>query len=337
MKLTKFLPPFKIDRTWALLGAAIGIGLLAAFAAKSYLSGRVADIEAKSRAETVKLVVAKGDLPRGARLSTDNLAVREVPKAWAHSGAVLPDQFGRVDGQLLGHAIKSGEMLMWTQLESRRAPTFSARVEAGRRAVTVPVDEISSISGLLEPGDVVDLMVTVDRNGQRQTVPVLQGIEVMATGQRSVDDARSGEKRLYTTVTLDTDPQQARNLILARESGRLTALMRNPGDATPLAGVPADFAQWLQPTAVAAPAAATAPARAVAAAPRGVPVLYGGRNSVLSADGLALNLRSPDVVPAQPPATPVAIPTPVTAPVTAPAAPPPGLTPGPLAAAAAPR
>jgi pilus assembly protein CpaB len=347
MTLLKLLPRFKLDRTWALLGVAICIGLIAAFAARSYLSGRVADIEAKTRAETTKIVVAKGDLPRGTRLSTDNLAVRDVPKAYAHSGAVLPEQFGRVDGQLLGHAIKSGEMLMWTQLESRKAPTFSARVEAGRRAVTVPVDEISSISGLLEPGDRVDLIVTLERGGQRQTVPVLQSVQVLATGQRSADDARSGERRMYTTVTLDTDPQQARNLILARESGRLTALLRNPGDAVPMAGVPADFAQWLQPGAAAPARPAAVPAMPVVAAvaapaSRGVPVLYGGRPQSLTPDALAMTFKPADPVavpgtaPGSVPSTmPTAMPTVTPSAGSAPMPPPaPGLAPAlPVAAA----
>jgi pilus assembly protein CpaB len=302
------LKTLKIDRTWVVLGLALTVGVVAAWSARSYLSGRVAAIEAKNRGDTVQVVVAKGDLPRGAKLSHQNLAVRDVPKAYAHSGAVLPGQFGRVDGQVIAHAIKGGEMLMWTQLETRKAPTFSARVEAGRRAVTVPVDEISSISGLLEPGDQVDLVVTVDRNGQRQSVTVLQNVQVMATGQRSVDDAKSGERRLYTTVTLDTDPQQARNLILARESGRLTALLRNPGDSAPLAGVPADFALWLKPDAAVVPKlAGAAPAATVA---KGVPVIYGGRNAQNQADALTLSFKPAGVVQAEPlaPAAPAVAP-----------------------------
>lgn len=303
------LPRFRPDRSTLLLLAAIGTGVLAAVAARHYLSDRVAAIEAQARVATVPVVVASRDLAPGTTLSTSTLSVRDVPQTWVQSGAVLPAQFTRVDGQTLGHPLRSGEMLMWTQLESRRAPTFSARVEAGRRAVTVPVDEISSISGLLEPGDLVDLLVTVDRQGRRQTVTVLQNVAVMATGQRSVDDAASGERRLYTTVTLDTDPQQARNLVLARESGRLTALLRNPDDAAPAGEVVADFAQWLAPGAS---AAATVP---TPAAPRGVPVLYGGRGTALAADAAAVRL------PAPPPAvetapTPAAPPTPLGGPPT---------------------
>jgi pilus assembly protein CpaB len=123
---------------------------------------------------------------------------------------------------------------------------------------------------------------------------VLQNVVVMATGQRAADDPAGGERRLYTTVTLDTDPQQARNLVLARESGRLTALLRNPEDAQPVAGAVTDLAQWLSPDV--APASV---ARSGDPQPRGVPVLYGGRSSSLAADAAAVRLPPPAAAPAQ--------------------------------------
>lgn len=277
----------KLDRSTGLLVVALLAGLMAALAARQYLSGRVAALEAKGRGEQVRLVVAKTDLAAGAVLSPEVLAIREVPATWAQSSAIRPDEFDRVQGQRLVQPLRSGEMLMWSQLESRRAPTFSARVANGRRAVTVPVDEISSISGLLEPGDRIDVYATVDRAGQRQTVAVLSHVRVLATGQRVSDELGKGDRRLYTTATLDLDPQQARNLLLAREAGRITALLRNPGDATLLADVPADFALWLRPVAPPSPVAMALP---------GIPVLYGGRNPSPDPQALALLARSLPVV-----------------------------------------
>src|SRR5690606_18918337 len=145
-------------------------------------------------------------------------------------------------GRAVAFDVKAGEMLMWSQMEGEKVPTFSTRIEAGRRAITVAVDEINSISGLLEPGDLIDLLVTVDQQGEKVTVPLLQGVRVMATGQRSVDDPKSGERRMYSTVTLNTDPLQAQNVVLAREAGRITALLRNPQDSTPLPGMQGDLA-----------------------------------------------------------------------------------------------
>ncbi|MBB4842629.1 pilus assembly protein CpaB [Paucibacter oligotrophus] len=235
----------KVNKTWLGLGAALGIGLIAALAARSYLSNQIEQINAKGKGERVAVVVAKGDLPKGALLSADNLAVREIPAEYAHSTALSPDQFERVEGQSLAMPLRAGEMVMWGLLEPQRPATFSARVEAGRRALTLAVDEISSISGMLEPGDAIDLIATLDLPGGKRTVPVMQGVKVLATGQRAVDDAKSGERRNYSTVTLDTDPQQAQILIQVRERGRITALLRNPGDQAVLPGIPRDLAAWL--------------------------------------------------------------------------------------------
>ncbi len=276
MKLS-FPRNFKPGKTWIVLGVALGIGLLAALTARSYLSDQMAAIEARGRGRTVNVVVAKRDLAKGAILSGDNVAVRSVPQDFAHSVAVVPDQFDRVDGQVMAYPVKSGEMIMWGLLEGKKVPTFSARVEAGRRAMTVPVDEISSISGMLEPGDMVDLMVSMERKGKKITFPLLQSVQVMATGQRSVDDPKSGERRMYTTVTLDTTPEQAQHVIVAREIGKITALLRNPQDKRPLTNARSDVDVLLG-----------IKAGAPEGASEDVPVLYGGSGGKLPAEGMRL-------------------------------------------------
>jgi len=274
-------------KSWIVLGVALGIGTIAAVATRSFLSHQVEAIEARANVQKVPLVVAKGDLPKGARLSTDTLAVREIPVEYAQSGAVSPDAFERIDGQLLAYPLKSGEMVLWSQLEAPKAPTFSARVAEGRRALTVPVDEINSISGMIEPGDVIDLVLTLDVAGRKRALTLLQGVQVMATGQRAADDPASGERRQYSTVTLDTTPQQAEDLIVAREAGKLTALLRNPQDPQGKGLRSADLAQLLQSRA--APAAPAAEPRKA----RGVPVLYGGSVASMAPEALRLQAAPP--------------------------------------------
>jgi pilus assembly protein CpaB len=289
MKLAR-LGSLRLKRAWVVLGVAIVIGVLAALAARNYLHGRIADLETRARGKHMNVVVAKRDLAKGTRLSTENVAVRSVPVDYAHSNAVLPEQYERIEGGVLAFPVKSGEAVLWSLLEGRKAPTFSARVEAGRRAITVPVDEINSISGLLEPGDLIDLLVTVDRERRKVTVPLLEKVQVMATGQRSVDDPRSGERRSYSTVTLDIDPQQAQDLIVAREAGHLTALLRNPEDEGPLQGVHADFASLFQLVG------GTAEPDGL----REVPVLYGGRGGKFPPEGLHLGQYVESGKPARP-------------------------------------
>lgn len=268
------LQQFRPNRTWIIFGVAISIGGIAAFAARSYLTDQINEIEARAKGETIAVVVAKEDIPKGAKLSAANAAIREVPVEFAHSGAVTPDQFDRIAGQVIAYPIKSGEMVLWALMETQKVPTFSARVEPGHRAITVAVDEINSISGMLEPGDTIDLIATVDRGGRPSTFPLLQSVLVMATGQRSVDDPKSGERRQFSTVTLDTTPQQAQSLIVAREVGKLTALLRNPQD-NQLIGKSREEVSPSQPGRL----------RQVS---RTVPVIYGGNLFRLSPDAFKL-------------------------------------------------
>lgn len=277
------LKNIKITKTWVVLGVALATGLLAALGARNYLSDRMAAIESRNLGEKINVVVAKGKMQKGDVISSDTVAVRSVPLDYAHSNALMPNQFDTFDGKVLAFGVNGGEMILWSMLEGKKTPTFSARVETGRRAITVPVDEINSISGLLEPGDLIDLMVTINKKEKKFTFPLLQTVRVMATGQRSVDDPKSGERRQYSTVTLDTTPEQAQNVIVAREAGKITALLRNPSDKQEFRGGSNDLASMLG-----SKADAELNSLEHALDVRQVPVLYGGRSGKIPPEGLQM-------------------------------------------------
>jgi pilus assembly protein CpaB len=266
-----------VNKTWLSLGVALSIGLLTALAARSFLSHQMEAIAESNKHETVDIVVVKTDVPAGTKLGKENLAVRKIPVDFAQSGAVRPEDFARIDGKAIAYTLRSGEMLMWSQMETQRAPTFSARLAPGQRAITVVVDEINSISGMLEPGDLIDLMFAVEQDGQKVVLPLLQSVQVMATGQRVVDDPKSGEKAQFATVTLNATPEQAKNIIIARETGKLTALLRNPNDKEPIGNKSLDLTALFGNRRVAHHVA------------QGVPVLYGGSGAKFAPEVLRLN------------------------------------------------
>lgn len=264
---------FQYNKTWVVMGLALGVGLIAALAARSYLAAQIEAIESRTKGTTVSLIVAKGDIKKGDTLSLNNLAVRQIPVEYAQSAALPPNSFERLNGKVIAYAVKSGEMMFLGMMEHPKAATFSARIDPGHRAITVPVDEINSISGMLEPEDLIDLILSVEHGGVRSSYPLLQKMKVIATGQRSIDDGKTGERRQFSTVTLDATPQQAQSIIMAREAGKLTALLRNPGDQLLLPSQPS------QPTAK---LASGGPAK------RSIPILYGGASAHFAAESLKL-------------------------------------------------
>ena len=273
MKLA--LPAFpRLGKPVIVLGFALVIGVIAAFAANRFLAGRIEAIEARNRGETVEVIVARSAMVKGQVVDAGSVAMRAVPKAWAQSNALGRQAFGAVSGRVLAYDLGAGEMLMASLLQTPKPPTFSARLAAGRRAMTVAVDEINSISGLLDPGDTIDLIVGIERKGKKLTVPLLQAVQVMATGQRMVDDPQTGERRQYATVTLNLTPSQASALTGARDGGRITALLRHPQDRQGASGDTVDLAALLGEAG-----------REAAE----IPVLYGSRIDKLPADALWLS------------------------------------------------
>jgi pilus assembly protein CpaB len=271
---------FKINKNWIVLLTALGVGTLAALGAKNYLSRQVAELEARDKNKAmVQVVVAKTDLAKGSTLSSVNMAARAIPKEWAHSGALTPDQFDRANGSVLAYPASAGEPLIWAQLEGQRTPTFSARLTAGRRAVTVPVDEISSLSGMVEPGDLIDIVVSVNKDKQHFTFTLLQSVAVLATGTKASqqDKNSEGRARTFTTITLDTTPDDAKRVIAAREIGRVTALLRAPNDVGRVSVQRTDALALL------------GLASGVATISSSVPVIYGGKPIT---EGLQLNARA---------------------------------------------
>lgn len=258
---------FTINKNWIALLAALGVGGLAAYGAKNYLGAQMAEIESREKNKAmVQVVVSKTDLEKGSLLTADNLAVRAIPKEWAHSGAVTPDQFSRIEGSVLAYPATAGEPVIWAQLEGQRTPTFSARLTVGRRAVTVPVDEISSLSGMVEPGDLIDIVVSISKDKRNFTFTLLQSVTVLATGTQASQESNDpeGRARTFTTITLDTTPDDAKRVIAAREVGRITALLRAPNDTSSVSKVRSD-AQTLLGLASGS-----------ASGSHSVPVIYGG-------------------------------------------------------------
>ena len=195
-------------------------------------------------------------------------------------------------GAVLAQPARGGEPLVWSQLEERRPASLSAHLAPGRRATTIPVDETSSLSGLLRPGDRIDLLATVQRDKQHLTMPLLQGVRVLATGSRTRpgEDVGAGDPLggTFGTLTLDLSEEEATRLVAARALARLTAVLRNPQDIR--------TAPLLRTDALALLGLAPAPTAG------GVPVIYGGvENPALIPTSSPLSRPAPRAEPAHDP------------------------------------
>lgn len=225
------------NRSVIMLVLAVIAGLFASWAAKKHIQGRVDFLESQARVPEVERVVAAFDLPVGTFLNSSHLAIRRFPTGFVSSDSLQPSRFSELEGKILRSSLTAGDTVLPAHVQQQRSGAFSTTLISGRRAISMPVDAINSVSGLLQPGDLIDLYVSFEYRRRRITAPLLQGVLVLATGtatQASVihnDPDKSGLDQGYGTVTLDVAPEDAVKLVAARQSGTITAILRNPDDA----------------------------------------------------------------------------------------------------------
>lgn len=253
-----FSPLLTRLRALGVYGFALAAGLLAAWAAREHIQARVREIEREAEVLAIDKLVVATDLPAGTRLQAGHLAVRDIPVPWVASGSFDPEAADQVIGAVLAADLRQGDVLLDVHLASAvAAPALSELVPAGRRAVTLPAEEINAAAGLLRAGDLIDLYVSFAHRGQHLTAPLMQGVRVLAM-ESGADAAPS--------ITLDASAQDAIKLVAARHGGTLTAMLRHRGDgAAPPVAASGDLAALM---GIDAREAGSRPA---------VPVLYGDR------------------------------------------------------------
>ena len=244
-------------RNTVLFLAALGCGVVAVYAGKGYLAEQLEAERARlaprpSPARDV--VVARRDLDKGEIVSAETMALRRIPQEYVAGSAVLPEHFEGFEGMRLAAPLRSGEQLVASAIVGGDNQAFSQRVKPGIRALTIAVDEVNSISGMLQPGDRIDLLFTArppaDGDGHAQqpeaTVPLFQGLLVLATGKqvRAGAEDRAGPRN-FSTVTIEVEPEHAQRLVVAQRAGRLTAVLRNPHDPQRMSRKPMDVRQLL--------------------------------------------------------------------------------------------
>lgn len=262
--LARFKTLLATHRNTALFVAALACGGIAVLAGRGYL---VQQLEAERArlapkpARTIDVIVARQDLAKGDLVSPQTMALRRIPEEFVASSAIRPEQFESFNGMRLAASLKSGEQLIAAAVVGGENMTFSHRVKPGIRALTIAVDEINSISGMLQPGDRIDLLFSARPPGEgaagnqqpEATVPLFQGLLVLATGRqvRAGYDER-GAQRSFSTVTVEVEPEHAQRLVVAQRAGKLTAVLRNPDDSQRTARKAMDVRQLLGVPAAAA-------------------------------------------------------------------------------------
>ena len=191
-----------------------------------------------------EVLVADTNLPAGTFVKPQHLRWQswptdDVPESYVLMGV-------RSDAEMIGAVVRkriaAGEPIIDGAVVKPNERGFLAAVlEPGMRAVSVPITPTSANSGLIFPGDRVDLILTqslvtseADGSVRRVSETVLKDIRIIAMGTDTGDDPREGEaNEKAKTATFEVTPRQAEEVALLTELGKISLSLRSLAAATP--------------------------------------------------------------------------------------------------------
>jgi pilus assembly protein CpaB len=197
------------------------------------------------------ILAATGPLPAGTLL-------RGADVEWRPSNEAHPDQIvrpndaaiqakpdivqeteARVYGAVLRHPLAAGEAIRRGAIVKPGERDFLKVVlPAGARAIAIPVATGGASTGLLSPGDHVDVVLTQnfkqDGNANTNTPvtrrsvseTVVENLRVLAIDAPDMKAAASNGN-FGRTVTLEVTPEQVESINVATELGKLTVALRS--------------------------------------------------------------------------------------------------------------
>ncbi|WP_310475265.1 Flp pilus assembly protein CpaB [Sandarakinorhabdus sp.] len=172
-------------------------------------------------------VVAATAIGFGEKLAADKLKLIDVPARQLPKGHFL-----RIDPLILGAAriamrpIAANEIIIETALVAGATRLSTAPLlTPGMRALAIQVNELAGLSGLVFPGDRIDVLMVRQPDEAMPYAEILaQNLRVLAVGN-DMNVAREKPK-LEKSITLEVSPLQAQKLTLAMANGTISLALR---------------------------------------------------------------------------------------------------------------
>lgn len=225
-------------RQWVAAAAVVSclLGLMVYFA----ISGPEEKQAEAPKTNLVQVVAAKQDIPERTVVKEDMLKVVEVPSDLVPEGA-FRDVSEAVDHPT-STAIQQGDIMTSRKVYvDIRMAGFTGIIPADCRAVTIPISDVTGISGFAHPGDYVDIMlITGTKENGMQGRLILQNVLLLAINRTSdlsnVPSGDSGsDKSSDSSKDKDAGSSQSVNTKPSSEGMATATVALKPADVLKLA------------------------------------------------------------------------------------------------------
>ena len=220
---------------------------------------------ATMQANQSAILVAKQDIPKGSLIDPNMLDTAIIPSKFVQPQAA--SSLDRVSGMVVVAPISKGEQITLSKLTNTKnagGGDLAGITPAGKRAISIAVDNIALLGGMVKPGDYVDIIALMQipvqgPDGQQvnQVVvyPLFQNVLVLAVGQNTGGIVSQGSRYATTEssnvsgpplVTVALSSQDASFMAFVQEQGKIRLTLRSPADAKVESTIPANWNSLFQ-------------------------------------------------------------------------------------------
>ena len=205
--------------------------------------------------QTVKVLVPTRTIEIGQTYTPNSFRWKEVPQQELENyiDHVTPDDISAahtMSGLARTKLVKDSILSKADITEPEGGYSLSLKLQPGYRAISVPVDQVTSNSGFIEPGDRVDILLLGSQDGELlrygnssqglYVTTIVHDARVLAFNDKqtaeSYQKARESNQHKKvvpddSSVSLEVTPEQANQVVLAKQLGKLTLVLRGQNEA----------------------------------------------------------------------------------------------------------
>ena len=207
-----------------LLVMAIILSLFVAVAVYNFLD----NVQATSKGDAT-VVIAKMEIPPNTQITAEMVEQINIPSQYLQPGA-MPD-INHVLGISTKEPIIAGEQITSRLVKmAGKDAGFAGIIPRDKRAISVSVTDVTGVAGLINPGDYVDVIITLAPDKEEIIANMIfQNILVLATDKNSNHGSKDTNKvkdEKTTTLTIAVSADDATKLALAQAKGKVQFALR---------------------------------------------------------------------------------------------------------------
>lgn len=220
------------------------ISIIAAIITVAFVGYYLQRVEDSKPVETT-VIEAATDIAEGTQITAEMLATANV-----YENDLLPSALNNAEdivGQYAASKIVAGSQIASSMLSDQKASasasSFSYKIPVGMRTVTLTTSQTTSVAGMLQVGDHVDILATYTEedgeNSKTVTKYIAEDVEIAALDQTVVrntedasgdDNTSSTDTTTATTVTMFVSPELAQAIVWESQNGNIVLTLRSPDE-----------------------------------------------------------------------------------------------------------